>query len=311
MIAAMSNVPINTDNSPQIVLDLIYRLKVKDVMTKDMVVSVPTATMRELRTVMRDARISGVPISDGGRLVGIVSIEDIIAALDEGRMDDRAEERMTRSVVVLEDDMPLSFAITYLNRYKYGRFPVLDRSGLLVGIITPTDIIRTMLVEMNREVESLETMLKARIYDEKKPDTVRLSFPTRRYDLETAGHASTEFKKALKQLDIDLAVIRRVAVASYELELNQVIHSTGGAISMEAVREREGGYVKILAEDMGPGIPDLDKAMTEGYSTADEWVRSLGFGAGMGLPNARRVADEFSLDSGIGRGTKVCVVIRF
>jgi anti-sigma regulatory factor (Ser/Thr protein kinase) len=104
---------------------------------------------------------------------------------------------------------------------------------------------------------------------------------------------------------MDPQVVRRAAVASYELELNIVIHSTGGSISCLIAGDR----LEILAEDEGPGIPNLEEALREGFSTANPWVRSLGFGAGMGLPNVKRVSDEFFIDSGPGRGTKVRALI--
>jgi anti-sigma regulatory factor (Ser/Thr protein kinase) len=92
-----------------------------------------------------------------------------------------------------------------------------------------------------------------------------------------------------------------VAVAAYELELNQVIHSKGGIMRLRVFDDT----IEVSAQDEGPGIPDLELALREGYSTANEWVRSLGFGAGMGLPNVKRVADEFSIDSKLGSGTSV------
>ncbi len=298
----MDAIPINTDTGPQVVLELIYRLKVKDVMTPDPVTAAPGDTLRSIQEAMRDRGFSGVPVVEGGRLVGIVSIGDILSALDGGWIGEKAEDRMTRSVIVLEDDMPLTFAITYHQRYRYGRFPVLDKSGKLVGILTPTDIIRSLLVEMNREVERLESRLKENA-EPPGGETVRLAFSTVRFDFENAGRASGAIKKALKGRGVDPSLIRRVAIASYELELNQVIHSVGGTITFTL----EPGRIEVRAEDRGPGIPDLDLAMREGYSTADEWIRSLGFGAGMGLPNARRSADEFAIESAPGSGTSVRV----
>ncbi|MBN2619168.1 MAG: histidine kinase, partial [Spirochaetales bacterium] len=97
--------------------------------------------------------------------------------------------------------------------------------------------------------------------------------------------------------------IRRVAVASYELEINQVVHSEGGTI--KAIFDKD--KITIIAKDRGPGIPDLDKALTEGFSTANDWIRSLGFGAGMGLPNSKRVSDDFLIESS-PKGTKVTVI---
>lgn len=297
----MDSIPIDMYGGPQVVLELIYRLKVRDVMTADVVVAAPETRMRAIKGLMRDKGITGVPIVEGGRLAGLVSIGDILEALDGGWIDEPAEARMTRSVIVLEEDMPLNFAVTYLNRYGYRRFPVLNKEGLLAGIVTAADIIRALLVEMNREVERLEAGL-ARGPAATGGDgasAVTRSYAVRRWDFENAGKASAELKKALKERGIDAATIRRAAVASYELELNQVIHSNGGVMEFTLGEE----FLEIVARDTGPGIPDLKAALTEGFSTANDWIRSLGFGAGLGLPNAKRSADEFSIDSAPDRGT--------
>ncbi len=300
----MPSVPISPESGPQVVLELIYRLKVRDAMSAPVIWAAPGATMRAIQYLMRDNGITGVPLVEGERLVGLVSIGDVIEALDKGRIEEPASACMTRTVISLEDDMPLAFATTYFNRYKFGRFPVLDREARLVGIVCASDIIRCLLVAMNREVERLEERLSeaaARGAPAPAEGGLRLSFQVTRFDFENAGKASAEFKKALKGLGIDAAVVRRAAVASYELELNQVIHSEGGSLSLSAGQ----GSIEILAEDRGPGIPDVEAAMREGFSTANEWIRSLGFGAGMGLPNARRVSDDFDIESGPGRGTRV------
>jgi len=127
-----------------------------------------------------------------------------------------------------------------------------------------------------------------------------------KHDFENAGFASTEIKKRLKQSGIAPATIRRAAIASYELEMNIVVHSDGGRITAEYGPDE----VVILSEDSGPGIEDVDKAMEQGFSTANEWIRSLGFGAGMGLPNVKSVSDEFSIESS-ANGTTVRSVIGF
>jgi CBS domain-containing protein len=306
----MPSVPISPETGPQVVLEILYRLKVRDAMSSPVVWASPGASMRAVQYLMRDNGVTGIPVAEGERLLGLVSMGDVIESLDAGRMDDRAESRMTKTVISLEDDMPLAFATTYINRYKFGRFPVLDREGRLVGIVTSSDVVRALLVEMNREVERLEAKLAEAAAAASPPpadDRVRLSFQVTRFDFENAGKASAEIKKALKSLGVDPGVIRRAAVASYELELNQVIHSDGGTISCSA----GSGSIEVLAADRGPGIPDVEDAMREGFSTANEWIRSLGFGAGMGLPNAKRVSDEFSIDSGPGRGTSVRVRITY
>jgi CBS domain-containing protein/anti-sigma regulatory factor (Ser/Thr protein kinase) len=303
----MDSFPIDTDGGPQVVIELIYRLKVKDVMTTEVVTAAPQTTMRAVQILMRDHGITGVPIVDSGRLVGIVSIGDMIEALDTGAITEPAESRMTRSLIVLEDDMPLSFAVTYFNRYGYRRFPVLDRNGSLAGIVTAADVLRSLLIEMNREVERLEAGIVRNDQSKAGSSTVHLSFPSRRFDFENAGKASAELKKTLRSLGADSTVIRRAAIVSYELEMNQVIHSVGGIMDF-SMRD---GVVSIVARDEGPGIENVEAALTEGFSTANAWIRSLGFGAGLGLPNARRSSDEFEITSRLGAGTTVTARIRY
>ncbi len=118
---------------------------------------------------------------------------------------------------------------------------------------------------------------------------------------ESAGDASASIKRKLKQLGIDAITLRRVAVASYEAELNLIIHSNGGNLIMEMTPEE----VLLISKDVGPGIPDISKALEEGYSTASEEARDLGFGAGMGLPNMKRNADVFDIESAVGEGTTI------
>ena len=126
-------------------------------------------------------------------------------------------------------------------------------------------------------------------------------FPVEAGAYATAGQASTTIKRKLKQLGINADVLRRVSVASYEVELNLVIHSMGGTLTMQVDPE----HVTLISKDVGPGIPDIDKAMTEGYSTANEEARTLGFGAGMGLPNMRRNASAFDILSQVGVGSTI------
>ena len=118
---------------------------------------------------------------------------------------------------------------------------------------------------------------------------------------ETAGEASASIKRKLKQLGIDSSVLRRIFVASYEVELNLVIHSMGGTLTLAVDPEQ----IMLISKDVGPGIPDITRAMTEGYSTANEEARSLGFGAGMGLPNMKRNASTFDIQSQPGVGTSI------
>lgn len=124
-------------------------------------------------------------------------------------------------------------------------------------------------------------------------------------DFTRAGEASSDVKNKLKMLGVNADAIRKVAIAMYEGEINMVIHANGGKIT---VTVSDNGITMILA-DNGPGIPDVDKAMQEGYSTAREEVRSLGFGAGMGLPNMKRFTDKMMIDTVVGQGTTITMKV--
>jgi len=116
-----------------------------------------------------------------------------------------------------------------------------------------------------------------------------------------AGYASSEVKKRLKQLNVDVQVIKRVVVALYEAEVNVVAHAFNGRMTVEIDQQR----IRLVIEDSGPGIPDIDRAMEEGYSTASPEVREMGFGAGMGLPNIKKNVDTLIIKSEVGKGTVV------
>ena len=120
-------------------------------------------------------------------------------------------------------------------------------------------------------------------------------------DFTSAGQASVQVKKNLRQLGLDADVIRRVSIAMYEGEINMVIHA-GGGIAEVVVNEE---YIEIILEDKGPGIKDIEQAMQAGYSTATEQIRSLGFGAGMGLPNMKKNTDSMEITTEIGVGTRI------
>jgi len=298
------DIPINAVDSPSVVIELIHQLKVKDVMTTAVLTGQRKQTLRYIQALLRENKVTGIPILDGNKLVGIVSIEDIINALDKGYINDFAEDRMTKNLISLQDDMPLSFAISCLNKYKFGRFPVLNKDHDLVGILSSSDVIRALLIEMNREVLRLEKSQKA-VNNATHSKYSEMEFTTAHYDFELAGRASTEIKKALKTRNFDPKLIRRIAIASYELEINQVVHSDGGVIRCSILPDK----VIITAADSGPGIEDVNQALREGYSTANEYVRSLGWGAGMGLANTKRVSDEFTIDSALGKGTTVRSIV--
>lgn len=302
----MQYIPISTYNSPTVILELIYRLKVKDVMSRNLMTAGKNTSLRSIQKLMKKSSVTGVPIIEGKRLLGIISMDDIIQAFDGGYIDEPAMKYMSRNLIVLEDDMPVSFAISYFDKHKYRRFPVLNKEKEIVGMVTSRDITTRLLVEINTEVARIERVSSSQEpAGELKRETK--TFKVIRHDFENAGFASMEIKKYLKKNNIAPKIIRRTAIAAYELEMNLVVHSNGG----EIIAVFETDRVNISAKDNGPGIPDVDLALQEGYSTANEWIRSLGFGAGMGLPNVRNVSDDFSITSTMGKGTEVNAAIQF
>lgn len=124
-------------------------------------------------------------------------------------------------------------------------------------------------------------------------------------DFTSAGQASVQVKKNLRRLGIPPEIIRQVSIAMYEGEINMVIHAGGGVADVIVSEDK----IEIILADHGPGIADIDLAMQEGYSTAPDSVRSLGFGAGMGLPNMKRYMDEMTIDSTVGEGTTIKMVV--
>ena len=137
-------------------------------------------------------------------------------------------------------------------------------------------------------------------------DAIRLHYNIDAGDFAAAGTASSSTKRLLGQLGIDPSAIKRVAIAMYEAEMNVVIHANGGYADVEITPE----YITVVVKDEGPGIPDLEKAMQAGWSTAGSDIRSKGFGAGMGLPNMKSQADDLKIETEVGKGTKVTLVTR-
>ena len=137
-------------------------------------------------------------------------------------------------------------------------------------------------------------------------DNIRLTYEVEGGDLTQAGEASAQVKQTLRKLGFDPDTIRRVSVCMYEGEINMVIHADGGQAEVEI----DPGQIRICMTDTGPGIPDVQQAMQEGFSTAGQTARELGFGAGMGLPNIKRYSDEMHIDTQLGKGTTVTVLIK-
>lgn len=136
-------------------------------------------------------------------------------------------------------------------------------------------------------------------------DKITLDYRISPEDFTRAGEASSDVKSKLKKMGVPPEAVRKVAIAMYEGEINMVIHARGGEITVNITTDR----IEMILADVGPGIPDVELAMQAGYSTAPDSVRSLGFGAGMGLPNMKKYSDEMEIDTVIGTGTTIRMVV--
>ena len=136
-------------------------------------------------------------------------------------------------------------------------------------------------------------------------NSIKLHYVIPGDDFTIAGEASSNVKKMLNQLGIAPDIVKRTSIAMYEAEINAVIHAGGGEADIEITSDK----ITISIKDNGPGIPDIELAMQEGYSTASDYVRELGFGAGMGLPNIKRYSDKLDIQTEVGKGTVVTIVV--
>jgi len=286
--------------------EMVYELKVGDVMTKNVISVHPERFMSELRDLLHSNRISGLPVVRRDRLIGLVSVEDFIKWLADRQEDCPIGERMTGKLETLYDDDPLVQAVGKFEKSGLGRFPVVDRDqGKLVGILTKGDVIEGLLekLEVDYDQERIHRHRASYIFEDIEADATSLLFQYRvkGQDFKQAGTSASRFKRTLKRLGVPPDVVRRVAIACYEAELNLVVFTSGGDI--RARIQPDAIFVEI--EDDGPGIADLEKALRPGYSTAAEWVRKLGFGAGMGLSNIQKSSDSFDIQSELGKGTRL------
>lgn len=292
------------------VQELIYELKIKQVMTSPVLTVTPDTRMSQFRELLRTHKFSGAPVVEEGRLVGIVSLEDLIKCLSGGRPDLSVGERMTRTVITVQEEESVVEAVKKFSEYGVGRLPVVDRQRRLSGILTATDITRGLLtaIGLDYHEDEIRRYRASHIFEdiESEDTSLILRYRIRACDFERGGEASSKIRRALKRLGANPQVIRRVGIAAYEAEMNIIIHTTHGG---EIQTEIKPGRVQIIATDRGPGIEDVRKAMEPGYSTAPEWIRELGFGAGMGLLNIQKCADEMKLGSTPGVGTRLEIVV--
>jgi CBS domain-containing protein/anti-sigma regulatory factor (Ser/Thr protein kinase) len=289
--------------------EMVYELTVGEVMPPKMVTVGPDQTMAELRILLRDNHLSGTPVVENGKLIGMISIEDLINALTDNAINAPIRERMKTKLECLYADELLVHCIAKFSKYGYRRYPVLDRNNELVGIVTKGSIVEGLLQKLEVEYEQAEAKVAVtrqrptvkKFFEDVFADETSFTFKylVAGQSLKEAGKAASELKNVLKKLGVCPPLLRRIGVATYEAEINLASYTKGGEIRAQV--EKWGIIVEAI--DKGPGIPDVEQAMQPGYSTAPDWVRELGFGAGMGLVNMKKCADEMTLKSSVPEGT--------
>jgi CBS domain-containing protein/anti-sigma regulatory factor (Ser/Thr protein kinase) len=291
-------------------LEILFELKVGDAMKKEVITISPDDTMDKLNELLSRHRLSGLPVLEGESLAGIISISDLIAWLMEGAKSVKIKDKMIKNPNCLYSDQPLIHAIKRFDELGYGRFPVLDReSGKLVGIITKGDVIRCTLEKLEHDYseEEVRQYRASHFFEDINADSVDLSlaFKIIGKDFDRAGIASTTMKKNLKRLGLQPGTIRRASIAAFEAEMNVVIFTEGGTMKFNINNEK----IVILVEDRGPGIENIELAMQEGYTTAEQRIKDLGYGAGMGFANMKKCADTLDVKSIPGKGTAIKIEI--
>lgn len=289
--------------------ELAYELKIEEVMTRDVRVATPMMKMQEVLTLFREARISGAPVLAEEKLVGIISLEDLIRALRDmgrGELNATVATYMSPKVVTVNALDPIVEALKSFAQTKFGRLVVVNDAGQLVGIITKGDVTRGLLgaLQHDYQAEEVRRYRASHLFEDIISDrtSLILRYQIKPKDFTHGGTASSHIKRALLRLGANPQIARRCGIAIYEAEMNLIIHTIrGGEVRIEI----EPHQIVMETMDDGPGIEDIELAMKPGYSTAPPEVREMGFGAGMGLKNIQRCVNELALESKPGRGTRL------
>jgi len=290
--------------------ELSYDLKVRDVMTTKVRSTNPQGSLFDVLEILRLNRISGLPVVQDDELVGVISIEDIVHAMEKNDLTEMVGQYMSRTLSTVATYDSIYKAMQTFAEKKIGRLPVLDENSKLVGMITKGDITRGILVALQKDYkeEEVRKYRASHLFEDIISDrtTLVLRYNIKAQDFTHGGNASSHIKRALLRLGADAQIARRCGIAVYEAEINLIIHTThGGILKLEVEPHR----ITMSATDDGPGIADINQVLQPGYSTATAQDREMGFGAGMGLVNINRCVDSMDIESTMGKGTKLIMRI--
>lgn len=268
-------------------------LTAKDVMSTNLKTLHFSQKTNRAKEIMRLQKIGGlVVMDDNNQVVGIITMENLMIALEKKMMDQPVEKIMKRQVITVSCTDCLKKILHLIQKHNFRRLPVIDKAGKPVGIITSSKIIDifTNLLEEENDAHDIK----------KDGEAFVVAFEVESGDFQKLGEASTGVKNVLKDMGgFPASLIRRVGVVAYEGETNIVIHSLGGKLEAKISPTQ----INLIFSDIGPGIADIKKACQPGFSTASEQVKEMGFGAGMGLYNMEKFADNIAIKSKLGTAT--------
>ncbi len=290
--------------------ELGYELKIGQVMTTQVITFSPEMSMFEALDLIQTNRISGAPVTINDEVVGIISTEDLMHALREGRIDRKVSDYMSTGLITAKANDKVVEALKIFQKKKIGRLPVLDENNKLVGLLTKGDITNGLLNALQRDYQAEEVIRyrASHLFEDIESDRTSLILRYRiiKDDFLHGGAASNHIKKALQRLGANRQIARKCGIAVYEAEMNLIIHTTNGGFLRVEIEPHK---ITMEAYDDGPGIEDVGKAMTPGYSTATEAVRNKGFGAGMGLVNIHSCVDEMTIKTSKESGTNLYMIM--
>lgn len=290
--------------------DFFKDLTAKNVMNSMLMVLKEENTFKEAQEIMKKKKISGVPIVDDNyKVINIITMEDIINSLSNNQIDMKISSKPRKKVVVLKKSDDFEKIVEFLSTYGFGRYPVVSEDNTLIGIITKQDLLFSVVSKLSvlylhdeRRKEILDSPLSIFVKNNTNKSEPQFIYSINNSNVNNAGEGSALLKNFLKGKEIDTKLIRKISISTYEAEVNVVIH--GGGIG-KIVADITDESIVVYVEDIGPGIESIEKAMTPGFSTAPEYIRALGFGAGMGIPNIKRFADKLIITSEKGNGVKM------
>lgn len=290
--------------------ELSYDLRIFEVMSREVFTLTPVQTMRDGIELLRIKRISGAPVVENGNLVGVISTEDLMRALTQNDLDAPIRKYMSANVISVKSYEPVVKALEMFARTNVGRLPVTNEHDQLVGMITKGDITRGVLVAIRKDYqeEEIRRYRVRHLFEDITSDrtSLILRYHIKPRDFINGGQASSHIKRAMLRLGASAQLARQCGIAVYEAEMNLIINTTNGGILRVQIEPHR---ILMQTTDDGPGIPDVNKALQPGWSTAPQEARNMGFGAGMGLVNIKSCVDKMEIFSGAGKGTRLMMEI--